>query len=188
MKAGIKYLLYPFVFLAVCTGCDDGFFNTEPTDRISVDKFWKQEKDGVLATNGCYPGLSVFKMFSFEGCSDNACTAQTWLDAYMVANGSFNSSWAWVKDTWANSYSYIRRTNDVIMHVGEIPDVDDALKNRLKGEALVIRAYLYTLIPSLYGDVPFITEPITLIDDSKQPRESKSVIIESILKLSLIHI
>lgn len=182
MKTRIKYLLYSILLITVCTGCDDGFFNTEPTDRISVDKFWKQEKDGVLATNGCYPGLSVFRMFSFEGCSDNACTAQTWLDAYMVANGSFNSSWQWVKDTWANSYSNIRRTNDVIKHVGEIPDVDDALKNRLKGEALVIRAYLYNLMTSLYGDVPFITEPITLIDDSKQARESKAVIVESILK------
>ena len=182
MKIRIKYLLYSSLFLLGCIGCDDSFFETEPTDRISVDKFWQQEKDGVLATNGCYPGLSVFKMFSFEGCSDNACTAQTWLDAYMVANGSFNSSWQWVKDTWANSYSNIRRTNDVIMHVGEIPGVDDALKNRLKGEALVIRAYLYNLLTSLYGDVPFITKPITLIEDSKVPRESKSVIIKAILE------
>lgn len=178
----IKYLFYIPLFMLGNIACDDSFFETEPTDRISVDKFWKQEKDGVLATNGCYQGLSVFRMFSFEGCSDNACTAQTWLDAYMVANGSFNSSWQWVKDTWVNSYRNIRRTNDVILHVCEIPDVEDSLKNRLKGEALVIRAYLYNLLTTLYGDVPFITKPITLIEESKVPRESKSNIVKSILK------
>lgn len=182
MKTRVKKLLYALLLVAVCGGCDDGFFNTEPTDRISVDKFWTQEKDGILATNGCYPGLSVFKMFSFEGCSDNACTAQVWIDAGMIANGSFNSSQDWVKVTWKNAYANIRRTNDVITHIDEIPDMDDALKKRLKGEALVIRAFLYNLMTSLYGDVPFITKPITLIEDGKQPRESKSVIVDAILK------
>lgn len=182
MKINVKNLAYILYLSLLCLSCDDSFFDTEPTDRIAVDKFWQQEKDGILATNGCYPGLSVFKMFSFEGCSDNACTAQTWLDGYMVANGSFNSSWGWVKDNWTNSYNYIRRANDVIAHVGEIPDADEGLKNRLKGEALVIRAFLYNLMTALYGDVPFITTPITSIDDSKKPREKKSLIVESILK------
>lgn len=182
MKTRVKKLLYALLLVAVCGGCDGGFFDTEPTDRISVDKFWTQEKDGILVTNGCYPGLSVFKMFSFEGCSDNACTAQVWIDAGMIANGSFNSSQDWVKVTWKNAYANIRRTNDVITYIDEIPDMDDALKNRLKGEALVIRAFLYNLMTSLYGDVPFITKPITLIEDGKQPRESKSVIVDAILK------
>lgn len=184
MKTSIKYIISFLIIITLHTGCDDSFLVTDPTDRISTDKFWEQEKDGILATNGCYPAFKeVFKshMYTFEGCSDNACTAQTWLEGYMVANGSFNSSWGFVNDTWKNSYKYIRRTNDVIKYVGDIPDTEVALKNRLKGEALVIRALLYNLLTTLYGDVPFITEPVTIIDDSKQPRTNKSTIVESIL-------
>lgn len=180
-----KYI-YGFIVLFLClVSCDDSFLVTDPTDRIATDKFWKQEKDGVLATNSCYQAFhEIFRsyLYVFEGCSDNACSTQTWLEGYMIANGSFNSSWDFVKNTWRDSYSFIRRTNDVITHVEDIPDVDSALKNRLKGEALVIRAMIYNMLTVLYGDVPFITQPVTIIDDSKQPRENKHVIVESILR------
>ncbi|GHT31894.1 membrane protein [Bacteroidia bacterium] len=184
MKTTIKYISSLFVLFAILlAGCDDEFFNLEPTDRIATNKFWQQEKDGILATNACYQAFNpCFKYISFEGCSDNACTAQTWQDGYMVANGSFNSSWDFVRVIWTDCYKYIRRTNDVIAHVSEIPDINANLSNRLKGEALVIRAFIYNIMINLYGDVPFITEPITLIDDSKKPRESKSVIIDQLIK------
>lgn len=185
MKTDIKYSLSVIIIMIFCMSCDDGFLVTDPTDRIATDKFWVQEKDGILATNACYSAFSpVFRssQFAFEGCSDNACTAQTWQGGYMVANGSFNSSWGFVREIWADSYKFIRRTNDVIMHIEEIPDMDEDLKKRLKGEALVIRAMIYNLLTTLYGDVPFITEPVTIIDDAKKTRENKNTIIESILQ------
>ena len=90
-------LIYPLIILLLVS-CDDDFFNTIPTDRIAVDQFWTQEKDGILTTNSCYRGLELFRMVIFEGCSDNACTSKTWEAGYMVANGSFNSSWGIVGD------------------------------------------------------------------------------------------
>ena len=180
----MKYIIGFIIATLFCMSCDDSFLVTDPTDRIATDKFWQQEKDGILATNACYQAFNpIYRphRFDFEGCSDDACTTQTWLDGYMVGNGSFNSSWQFVYWIWADSYKYIRRTNDVITHVGDIPDMDNALKNRLKGEALVIRAMIYNTLTLLYGDVPFITEAVTIIDDAKKPRESKNKIVESIL-------
>jgi hypothetical protein len=183
MNTIIKYFSIALAFGCLLISCDDNFLNTEPTDRIATNKYWTQEKDGILATNACYRALgAVFRMIDFEGCSDNAVSTQTWKDGYMVANGSFNSSWGVVSSVWSDCYKYIRMTNDVITHIEEIPDMDASLANRLKGEALFIRAFAYNTLTALYGDVPFITEPVTLIDDSKKPRENKTVIIDAILK------
>jgi hypothetical protein len=185
MKTKIRFIYSFIATVLICMSCDDSFLVTDPTDRIATNKFWKQEKDGILATNSCYQAFNnIFRpyLYVFEGCSDNATSTQTWLEGYMIGNGSFNSSWAFVKNTWRDCYVFIRRTNDVIAHVGEIPDADAALKNRLKGEALVIRAMAYNMLTILYGDVPFITAPVTIIDDSKLPRENKNTIVESILR------
>ena len=178
----MKYIKFIFPLIAILlVNCDDDFLNTIPTDRIAVDQFWSQEQDGILTTNACYRGLNLFNMFHFEGCSDNGCTSQTWREAYMVANGSFNSSWGWINTVWSDAYTYIRQTNDVIAHVDDIPGMDQELKNRLKGEALTIRAYLYNILTFLYGDVPYFREPVTLIEEGKAPRESKDKIINDMI-------
>ena len=178
----MKYINLAFLLIvSLLVSCDDDFLNTIPTDRIAVDQFWTQEKDGILTANSSYRGLELFRMVSFEGCSDNACTAKTWEDGYMVANGSFNSSWTFVSGIWSDAYTWIRRTNDVIAHVDEIPGVNQDMKNRLKGEAMTLRAYMYNILTILYGDVPYFREPVMLIEDGKRPRESKDKIINDLI-------
>ena len=181
MKNKYKILVFAFT-LILCVNCTQDLLTTNPTDRISVDYFWSQEKDAVLAVNACYPSLGVFRIFGFEGCSDNATTAKTWTDSYEIANSSFNSSWPWVSQAWADAYKGIGRANDVIENIDKIQNIDESLKNRLKGEALFFRAFLYNILINLYGDVPYVNKPILLIDESKLPRESKDIILSNIIK------
>ena len=182
MNKNIKILAIAITLIIICVGCSENFLITDPTDRISVDYFWSQEKDGILAVNACYPSLGVFRIFGFEGCSDNAATAKTWTDSYQIANGSFNDSWPWVREAWREAYLGIGRANDVIVNIDRIEFLDESLKNRLKGEALFIRAYLYNILINLYGDVPYLDKPIVLIEDSKVPRESKDIVLTKIVE------
>ena len=181
MKKKILFFLISCI-VTVLIGCDDKYLTTEPTDRISSDNFWKKEEDGILAVNASYTGLDVFRLFSFEGCSDNAITAKTWTDCYQVANGSFTSSWPWVTEAWRDAYTGIGRANNVVQNIDRITDMDPVLQKRLKAEARVMRAFLYNILINLYGDVPLITEPVEIIDDAKKVRESKEKVFDFIVK------
>ncbi len=181
MKTKILLLYICWLVLFVSASCKREFLETSPTDRISQENFWRQEKDGIFAVNAVYTSLDVFRMFGFEACSDNATTAKTWTDSYQVANGSFNSSWPWVYEAWRDGYRGIRKANDVIANIDRISNMDENLRKRLKAEARVLRAFVYNLLINLYGDVPLITEPITVVDDAQAPREAKSNITAFII-------
>lgn len=181
-----KILGFTFI-LTLCVNCSEDFLTTEPTDRIAVEYFWTQEKDGILATNACYPSLGVFRLFAFEACSDNAVANKTWQDAYPIGNGSITSSpteggGSWPTDLWRDAYRGIGRANSVIEGIDNITFTDEALKNRLKAEALFMRAYLYNILINLYGDVPYFDKPLLLIEESQIPRTIKNEILTNILK------
>lgn len=58
---------------------------------------------------------------------------------------------------WNHAYNLIYAANDIIEGVGNSPLLNDEDKNWFIGQALFVRAYIHSLLVSLYGDVPYIT-------------------------------
>ena len=65
---------------------------------------------------------------------------------------------------WGPSYSRIRQTNIFLSHIDGAA-FDDALKQRMKGEAYFLRAYFYHNLMRMYGGVPLITKVYGLNED-----------------------
>ncbi len=72
---------------------------------------------------------------------------------------------------WGPSYSRIRQTNIFLSHI-DAAAFDDALKQRMKGEAYFLRAYFYHNLMRMYGGVPLITKVYGLNEDYKVARNS----------------
>lgn len=62
-----------------------------------------------------------------------------------------------VADYWTASYSQIYAANAVIEGTGGLSPIPQQDKDRLKGEALFLRAWLHCYLAGLYGDIPYIT-------------------------------
>lgn len=62
-----------------------------------------------------------------------------------------------VLSLWADSYNLIYAANVVIEGVTNSLAIADPDKDRLKGEALFLRAYLYYYLTGLFGDIPYAT-------------------------------
>jgi len=60
---------------------------------------------------------------------------------------------------WSIYYEGISRCNMVLKHVPDI-DMDEALKNRILGEASFLRGYFYYQLCNIYGNVPVVLEPL----------------------------
>lgn len=94
-------------------------------------------------------------------------------DAYMYGQLTENSVNDW-------KYGNIRNINILLTNIDN-GTIDEANKNRLKGEALFFRAWSYFEMVRLYGGVPLLLEPQEITDDLLVERAPTSVVIDQIV-------
>ena len=88
---------------------------------------------------------------------------QAWMDQvqsfnFTASNQAFNGQWSY-------DYEGISRANLAISYLTDAAVIDKvgmdpALKNRLLGEALFLRAFYYFDLVNNFGDVPLLTKPL----------------------------
>ena len=62
-----------------------------------------------------------------------------------------------IASVWSNSYQQIYYANAVIYGVEQSATLSGDDKNRIKGEALLVRSLIYFYLQQLFGDIPYTT-------------------------------
>ncbi|MEP7324184.1 MAG: RagB/SusD family nutrient uptake outer membrane protein [Saprospiraceae bacterium] len=157
--------------------CNEDFLNTQPLDKISSEATWS---DGPLAQAFIYNVYSFLGYGGFEEqalavLTDEAMFTHTGrnIDPFNQANES-PSNVAWQSSTyeWGRMYLAIRQANVAITRLPTATFADQALKDRLLGEAYFLRAYYYHQLLRYYGGVPLIDKPYGLNEDYSVARNS----------------
>ena len=161
---------YKILFLLTCFtigGCED-ILETVPNDRISTEIFWKTEQDAVLGANAVYTSLveNAAHYVSWDGMSDIGYTHLPQSPESFILQGQFDALNGRIYDDWADLYAGVRAANSFLVNVDRVEAVNANVINRLKGEVRTLRAYFYTRLAALFGDVPLVTTEISL-DESK---------------------
>lgn len=156
-----KKIVLLVVLLFLSTACKDTFLQTEPKDRLSDSSFWKTEEDAELAVNALYDHLKT-AIFRWDSISDIGKPNTPSNSASRNVQGLQSSTDGYGNSIWYNSYEGIRAANDFLANVERVETDNSELINRLRAEARFIRAYQYTHLVMFFGDVPFITEPISI--------------------------
>jgi len=166
------------------SGCEDGFdtgLDLQPTGAVSESIFWQDEDDVTLAVNAIYNELDGTQMvIELDGITDigfrSASNVPTFND---VRLGEIDPSNGTITAIWNRYYRGIRKANDVIANVGNLVDADQDELNRLEAEARFLRAYYYSQLASLWGDVPLILEPVDIND--QRPANTKDEIVSFVI-------
>ena len=100
-----------------------------------------------------------------EACADEAEGPEaSFVTTYnQFATGSIGAatiSW----DAWGTPYSNIRAVNQLLKHLPFAPIVA-SIKQRIKGEALFLRAWYYSLLIKHYGGVPLVGDTVFTLQD-----------------------
>jgi tetratricopeptide (TPR) repeat protein len=157
----IKYLIL-FLSLALTTSCvsEDDLVQVNPNEASS-ESFWKTDADALRGLNAAYSSLlnegtymrSSPLLLDLKG--DDTRSNSPW--GSMKNVGYFNSN---VTDPaiygWAfrEYYQGINRSNQVLLNVPNITFTDEALKNRILGQAYFLRGlYLFHLV-NMFKNVP----------------------------------
>lgn len=156
--------------------CSD-FLDTTPLDALSPNTTWKTEDDARKFAVGCYDGWEDGTRLLYMDCaSDFAYNNFQWEGYKDFANGNMTQA-----NSGANFYDYttIRRCNTFLENIDAVEFSDEAVKNDLKAQVRVLRAYRYFLMNWLYGGVPII-DNYNSAEEAKVPRESEEKVREFI--------
>lgn len=178
MKKNNIFILILISILGL-SGCNEAL-DKIPTGSVSELIFWQSENDAFLAVNAAYREIDGYGLIELETATDLAMHAPSsaqWM--YDVAVGTIDATNFSIRDYWRRYWIGVRKANDPINNIDRITTGDPALLARLKAEARFLRAYYYTMLTSLWGDVPLITEPLVIQD--KVSRTSKSEVVDFII-------
>ncbi|MBT3383148.1 MAG: RagB/SusD family nutrient uptake outer membrane protein [Prolixibacteraceae bacterium] len=177
----MKNLIYTATILFLITfltSCNESFLETTPTDTYTEVIFWNTEADALSAINGCYNSFYRFDdEWRFENATPNAFNEAGEINLATGHHDAGNERF--FKDVWAANYEGIGRTNSVLAKIDQI-EMDENLKQRIKGEALFLRAFCYANLLNYYGGVPLILDP-PKIEQSDFPRNGKDEVIQQIV-------
>ncbi|HCT70391.1 MAG TPA: RagB/SusD family nutrient uptake outer membrane protein, partial [Bacteroidales bacterium] len=148
------------MLLLPVAACTD-FLTEDLKGDFSSETFYQNDKQAIQAINGVYNAIAFNSfnnaMWVFgDVASDDAVKGGnpgdqaeiTYIDEFYADanNGIINNYWKF-------AYEAIARANNVIANVPGV-QMDEALKNRIMGEAKFIRAYTYFNLVNVFGKVP----------------------------------
>lgn len=180
----MKKIFLPIIVissLASLVSCED--LDLVPTDRETEETFWDKPEDALNVLNTCYEYMYNAEYFFFnETLSDNAFNKSEvdGSNSRNIAEGSYDASHARITNEWSFHYAGIRKCNILLQNVDRVEGLDEALRERIKGEARFIRAFHYFHMTVWYGDVPLVDNVLSVEESQNLTRASQIDVINFI--------
>jgi hypothetical protein len=165
---------------ALTPGCKD-FLDKQPLGTTTQDNLFKDPTNAVQAINAVYDvtgwdqgpkwgdpnGQYVAQTFEWafgdlmtDDSEKGGSSPSDFLPLIQLKSWNIPPSNGLVTTLWVHSFTGIARANTVINNI-DAGTIDGALKNRLKGEALFLRAYFYFNLVKGFGGVPLFEKSVT---------------------------
>lgn len=177
----LKLLIIPTFFILI--GCSHDL-DLNPLSEGSSENWYNNETEITMALNDLYRDdlwyVEANRMYHTDRWTDDWSQRKT---IYNFLAGSITGESTEVEQSWSLSYKGIARANSILNSLDNAKDnISTEKLNQLRGEASFFRACFYSYLVFLYGDVPFITDYISLEEAFKMGRTDKNIILEQIYK------
>ncbi len=173
----------------VWAGCQKNFLDRSPEGELTFEEFFQNADQAVQATNAVYEQYRSFDLaaLSYIGCtdilSDDADKGSTANDAPLLNdldNFTMGATNPFISPIYKGHYRAIARANVAIQGIQTVPEMDEALRQRLIGECKFLRAYSYTMLVQWFGDLVLVTQPLQGDEYYAQSRQPKTAIYAQI--------
>lgn len=163
-----KYLI--LIIILATSACE--MLDVEPTDKITADIALSSPKGIESALIGAYDQLqsaSVSQDAIMFGdlAADNLIHIGTKKEYRQISDNRVSPENAYISGLWNSCYDGINRVNNILAQIDGVEGFAAGEKERIKGEALFLRAYNYFVLTKYFGGVPYKTKPTTGISDEE---------------------
>lgn len=193
MKQNLKYILGLLVTLSFVMACSDDFLNTENPNQPSETTFWTSENDALMGLTACYDGMQdgdlyndnidgwKFGFLARETSTDNGDHSWgDWMLGSTIPKCASSTTDECFQKYWKANFEVIKRANILLKNIDRC-GMSEEKASAMKAEAIAIRALMYCNLTSVFRDVPYLTEPLTLAQ-AQAPKTPKAEIAEAIIK------
>src|SRR5205809_1008173 len=149
---------------ALVAACDSPL-NTDPTASIDAGSALTTPRGIELGTNGAYRSLQGGNLYGTNEMvypdlyADNLTFTGTFQTDREVSLRNISTANGAILAAWQAAYNGINRTNNLIDAIPRVAALTQAQRDQYRGEALFIRALLYSILARYHGGVPIVTEP-----------------------------
>lgn len=156
-----KYIL--LLLTVTMFSCSD-LFDKRNLESMGSDVVWQDPVLVETYLNNLYANFVTWSR-SENDFTDEARNGYRTHDAWRIMKGEWGLEWN-PMNNWA--YKTVRKCNEIIKNIDAVP-MDEAWRNRMKGEVLFMRATCYFDMTKRYGGVPLILEPQTFDSEDIYP-------------------
>jgi hypothetical protein len=183
----MKRIINIFILCAVMTAafsCED-YLDRAPLDVPSDETFFANQTELEMAVTGVYNRLWFWPAgtawsLSFDFASDDGWD-RNGSPLQALGRGEQNSDNGFTNSFWSHFYRAIGRTNFIVSNSVHLRDeIGEETYDALLAQARFFRSFFYGYLAELYGDVPLLTEMVSL-EDAQMPRTPKSEVVDFVL-------
>jgi hypothetical protein len=182
----MKKILYTGIALLTALhfySCSDDYLHTVSTDQYNEANWWQTENQAISSINGIYAALRNTNISGVQNLREENLTPNSYSmggDSPLDVGAHNPGNVSRFRDKWNACYSGVGRANDFLANIDKVP-MDDALIQRLKGEAYFLRAYFYSNLVNYFGGVPLILDAPDFAVQGKLPRNTREEVINQVL-------
>lgn len=160
-----KFLLL-FIGLSIMAGCSD--LEEEPVGLLAPDGFFKTTADIQTAANAAFGHMTHEDFWGRKMSlplmlrSDMVAIGDPTTSTRRIEHDDFNvpTDNGMISGYWLRVYQMIAAANQAIAGAEDV-DISENIKNPVTARAYFARAFAYFHLVRQFGDIPYISEPVT---------------------------
>lgn len=169
--------------------CDDSVLDQTNPNQLSIDTYYKTDKQLISAVNAVYTswqptdmvGREWFFLHDLRADDMQAGGGQLETPRAQILNGNHDAANPVILSVWRGLYRVVHQSNLVIENASAAsgPGITEAVKNRVIGEAKFHRGWAYFDLVSMWGGVPLMVAAAQVPEDT-QGRASEEQVYDQI--------
>ena len=161
---------YLCLLIAALGSCES--LDVEPQTAISTSSFFNDASELQIGLNGLYE-QRLWKLDESYWDDDGHHRGGGQINN-AISRATLNPTSSEIEYTWDFSYEAIKRANVLLDKLPQAREtIDESIVNQVEGEARAIRAYFYSQLTFKFGDVPLVTQPLTIDESLEVVRTSQ---------------
>lgn len=176
----VKITLLTLLLLA--GGCKE--LDLAPENSFTDLTYWTSEAKAQSVLNTAYGQMfSPAYFFYNEALSDNAYNGRGDTQGVAsISNGTYDPSLTRLKDEWNFHYQGIKTCNILLSNIDRIENMDEGHRQQIKAQARFLRAFQHWQLMTWYGDVPLLTQDLTIDEALTIGRTPRDQVLEFVLQ------
>lgn len=174
------------------SSCSDSWMTASNPNEPSSSSYWANENDALMALTACFDAMQsgnlyndnidgwCFGFLMRETCTDNGDNSWgNWMLGSSIAECTSGTNDECFSMYWKANYEMIKRCNLLTDNIDRVP-IDESVRNAYRAEAMALRALAYSNLISVFRDVPYFTQSLTMAT-AKVAKSPKAEIVDAII-------